>query len=184
MAWLLPKETAKRFFNEMSSVGNPRDQEQPSEHQVTKEALFILMHQVLKKSNEEKSRVFYSMIAEADCVVTSTDIEQFLILMLNCYITALKRTDVGSKWKLQTTKESCERFARMLIEELLGSKPHPSYVAIEEVYAWIRKLPIVGQLFKDVVVACIINPIGIIEGAHHGISEGCEESVEHVEFNK
>ena len=185
MSWLLPEDIAQRFFKEMSNVQKPREAtEEPSKNQVTKEALFILMFQVLKKSNEEKSRVIYSMTADADCIITSADIEKLLILMLNCYIMALKKTETGSKWGIETTQESNERFAKMTVKELLGSKPDPSFVPIEEVHSWLGKVPLVGQLFEDVLTACIMNPECVLEGAHHGISEGCEETVEHVEYNK
>ena len=156
----------------------------PCKQKVTKEAWFILMFKVLKKSNEEKSHIFYSMIADADCIITSADIEQLLFLLLNCYVTALKKTEVGSMWKLNTNQISNERFANMAVKELLRSKPHPSYVDVEEVYIWISKLPLVGQLFENVLTACIMDPSCILEGAHHGISEGCGETIKHVEFNR
>ena len=124
------------------------------------------------------------MTADADCIITSADIEKLLILMLNCYIMALKKTETGSKWGIETTQESNERFAKMTVKELLGSKPDPSFVPIEEVHSWLGKVPLVGQLFEDVLTACIMNPECVLEGAHHGISEGCEETVEHVEYNK
>ena len=152
--------------------------------QVGKRAFFVMASHCLKRNREEKVRVFYVLSADADQIVTSVEVEQLCVCLLESYAVALKKTAVASQWKLETDRTVNQHFAKMAVKELLGSKEDPSYVSPDEMTTWFTKLPLIEHLFVATIRACFFDVEGLVEGAHHGLSEGCEETVEHVQYDR
>lgn len=152
--------------------------------QVAKVAFFVSMSHVFKQSREEKAHIFYYLSADVDQVVTSVEVEDLCKILLECYVTALKKTILGSKWKLMTNPDANHRFAKNAVKDLLGKKADPSCVALEEFLPWFNKFPIIENLFLAVMRACFLDVESLVEEQPHGLAEGCEETVAHVQYDR
>ena len=151
---------------------------------VGKVAFFISMSHVFKRSREEKAHIFYFLTADVDQVVTSVEVEELCKILLDSYVTALKKTSVGAQWKLQTSVEANHRFAKNAVKDLLGKKTDPSCVAPEEFLPWFNKFPLIENLFLAVMRACFLDVESLVEEKPHGLEEGCEETVAHVQYDR
>ena len=182
----MPEPIINRFFKEMDNIQQARralKNPLQSGH-VGKVAFFISMSHVFKRSREEKAHIFYFLTADTDQVVTSVEVEELCKILLDCYVTALKKTSVGAKWKLQTNPEANHRFAKNAIKDLLGKKADPSCVAPEEFLPWFNKFPLIEKLFLAVMRACFMDTESLVEEKPHGLVEGCEETVAHVQYDR
>lgn len=186
VAWLLPEPITIRFFKEMDKIQQARralKNPLPS-GQVAKVAFFVSMSHVFKQSREEKAHIFYYLSADVDQVVTSVEVEDLCKILLECYVTALKKTILGLKWKLMTNPEANHRFAKNAVKDLLGKKADPSCVALEEFLPWFNKFPMIENLFLAVMRACFLDVESLVEEQPHGLVEGCEETVAHVQYDR
>lgn len=186
VSWLLPGPVINRFFKEMDNIQQNRralKNPLPSGH-VGKVAFFISMSHVFKRSREEKAHVFYFLTADTDQVVTNVEVEDLCKILLDSYVTALMKTSVGAKWKLQTNAEANHRFAKNAVKDLLGKKTDPSCVAPEEFLPWFNKFPLIENLFLAVMRACFMDVESLVEEKSHGLEEGCEETVAHVQYDR
>ena len=186
VSWLLPESIINRFFKEMDNIQQSRRAlKNPLQNgHVGKVAFFISMSHVFKRSREEKAHIFYLLTADTDQVVTSVEVEDLCKTLLDSYVTALKKTPVGAKWKLQTNSEANHRFAKNAIKDLLGKKADPSCVASEEFLPWFNKFPLIESLFLAVMRASFLDVESLVEERPHGLAEGCEESVAHVQYDR
>ena len=186
LKWLLPEPIIGRFFKEMCNVQKDRREQKnplPME-KVGKVAFFVSMSIVFKQTREEKAHTFYSMSAEVDQVVTSLEVENLCKTLLNAYVTALQKTSTGNIWKLQTTEDANQRFAKCSIRDLLGQKTDPSCVSLGELTVWFSKFPLIEKLFLAVMRAGFLDVESLVEEKPHGLQEGCEETVAHVQYDR
>lgn len=186
LTWLLPEPTIDRFFKEMCNIQRARRalKNPLQDGQVGKVAFFVSMSHVFKRSREEKAHIFYYLTADVDQVVTSVEVEDICKILLDAYVTALKKTSIGAEWKLQTDAQANHRFAKNAIKDLLGKKTDPSCVSPEEVVSWFSKFPLIENLFLAVSRACFLDVESLLEEKPHGLEEGCEETVAHVQYDR
>lgn len=184
--WLLPEPIINRFFKEMDNIQQCRrvlKHPLPNGH-VGRVAFFVSMAHVFKQGSQEKAHVFYLLTADSDQVVTNVEVEDLCKILLDCYVTALKKTSRGAKWKLQTNPEANHRFAKNAIKDLLGSKVDPSCVACEEFLPWFNKFPLIEKLFLATMRASFIDVDSLVDEGPHGLLEGCEETTAHVQYDR
>ena len=186
MAWLLPECVISHFFKEMCNIQRARRVvKNPLEDgQVGRVAFFVSMSHVFKRSKAEKGQIFYHLTADVDQVVTSVEVEELCKILLDAYVMALKKTTDGAKWELHTNAEANHRFAKNAIQELLGKKADPSCVSPEEVISWFSKFPLIEKLFLAVMRAGFFDVESLLEAKPHGLEEGCEETVAHVQYDR
>lgn len=72
----------------------------------------------------------------------------------------------------------------MANQTLLEDKKEPCLVSVSDLVSWFTRFPLVEHMFVAVVRACFIDLEGIIEKHPHGLAEGCEETVEHVHYER
>lgn len=142
------------------------------------------MSHVFKRSREEKAHIFYYLTADVDQVVTSVEVEDLCKTLLDAYVIALKKTGHAAEWKLQTNAQANQRFAKNAIKDLLGKKTDPSCVSPEEVVSWFSKFPLMENLFLAVMRASFFDVESLLEEKPHGLEEGCEETVAHVQYDR
>lgn len=186
VSWLLPEPIINRFFKEMDNIQQCRrvlKNPLPNGH-VGRVAYFISMSHVFKQSRQERAHIFYLLTADSDQVVTSVEAEDLCKMLLDCYVTALKKTSGGAKWKLQTNPEANHRFAKNAIRDLLGNKSDPSCVTPEEFSMWFDKFPLIEKLLLAVMRAAFLDVESLVEEKPHGLEEGCEESIAHVQYDR
>lgn len=152
--------------------------------QVGRVAFFVSMSHVFKRSRAEKGQIFYHLTADVDQVVTSVEVEELCKILLDAYVMALKKTTDGAKWELHTNAEANHRFAKNAIQELLGKKADPSCVSPEEVISWFSKFPLIEKLFLAVMRAGFFDVESLLEAKPHGLEEGCEVTVAHVQYDR
>ncbi|XP_027060101.1 TLD domain-containing protein 1-like isoform X1 [Pocillopora damicornis] len=186
LAWLLPECVISRFFKEMCNIQRARRVvKNPLEDgQVGRVAFFVSMSHVFKRSKAEKGQIFYHLTADVDQVVTSVEVEELCKILLDAYVMALKKTTDGAKWELHTNAEANHRFAKNAIQELLEKKADPSCVSPEEVISWFSKFPLIEKLFLAVMRAGFFDVESLLEAKPHGLEEGCEETVAHVQYDR
>ncbi|XP_020610901.1 TLD domain-containing protein 1-like [Orbicella faveolata] len=186
LTWLLPEPIIDRFFKEMCNIQRARRAlKNPLQNgQVGKVAFFVSMSHIFKRSREEKAHIFYYLTADVDQVVTSVEVEDLCKTLLDAYVIALKKTSIGAEWKLQTNAQANHRFAKNAIKDLLGKKTDPSCVSPEEVVSWFGKFPLIENLFLAVSRACFLDVESLLEEKPHGLDEGCEETVAHVQYDR
>lgn len=186
LAWLLPECIINRFFKEMCNIQRARRAvKNPLEDgQVGRVAFFVSMSHVFKRSREEKAQIFYHLTADVDQVVTSVEVEDLCKTFLDAYVVALRKTADGAKWNLYTNLEANQRFAKNAIQELLKKKADPSCVSPEEVISWFGKFPLIERLFLAVMRAGCFDVESLLEAKPHGLEDGCEETVAHVQYDR
>ena len=186
LTWLLPEPIIDRFFKEMCNIQRARRAlKNPLQNgQVGKVAFFVSMSHIFKRSREEKAHIFYYLTADVDQVVTSVEVEDLCKTLLDAYVVALKKTSIGAGWKLQTNAQANYRFAKNAIKDLLGKKTDPSCVCPEEVVSWFGKFPLIENLFLAVSRAGFLDVESLVEEKPHGLEEGCEETIVHVQYDR
>ncbi|KAK3729569.1 hypothetical protein QZH41_017182 [Actinostola sp. cb2023] len=184
-SWLLPEQVSKRFFKEMCGIQKSLEQGTVGKTEVSKEAFIISLSHFLKQSKEDKAHIF-SLVASDSESVSKQDIASLCGTLLHAYVIALKATSIGTQWKIDSTDADKERFVQMAIHELV--KDHhadlSSSVSVSDLVAWFTVFPLIEHLFGAVLRACFIDLESIVESHSHGLAEGCEEIIGHVQYDR
>ena len=182
---MFPEEIISRLFKEMCHLQQEqkflKDTVDPTG--IGKQAFFKVLSHCMKKG-DWSGHVLYVLSADADQMVTSVEMEGLCMCLLDSYSKAFKQTVPGTQWKLETDTASNELFAKMAIQELLGEKENPSCVSVVDVKAWLARFPLIQHVLVATMRACFFGVEDLVEEAHHGLSEGCQETVEHVHYDK
>ncbi|EDO27309.1 predicted protein [Nematostella vectensis] len=181
-SWLLPAQVSQRFYKEMTNIQKSLGQDIPEDH-VSIDAYIVTMSHMFKKGRDQKAHIFY-LVASDSNTVNSSDVATLCSLFLNAYTIALESTSVGAKWKLKSTPQDSERFVQMAMKELLGSKKQPCELTTEDLIAWFSRFPLIEHLFSAIIRACFIDLESIVEEHPHGLSEGCEETIGHIQYDR
>lgn len=170
--------------NGQNSTSSQSFEKSLAEWSSSKSGFFCFHVTCFQTKQGRKAHIFYFLSADVDQVVTSVEVEDLCKILLECYVTALKKTILGSKWKLMTNPEANHRFAKNAVKDLLGKKADPSCVALEEFLPWFNKFPMIENLFLAVMRACFLDVESLVEEQPHGLVEGCEETVAHVQYDR
>ena len=167
----------------MCGIQKTLEQDHVRDSEVGIEAFIISLSHFLKRSKEDKAHIFFLVASDSDSV-DKEDIAGLCGILLNAYVTALKSTSIGAKWKLDSNNASKERFIKMAIHELKKDHHESSHITTEDLAYWFTVFPLIENMFGAVLRACFIDLESIVETHHHGLAEGCEEMVGHVQYDR
>lgn len=158
------------------------EQENVRESDVSKQAFIIALSHFLKRSKEDKAHIFF-LVASDSSTVSKQDIADFVSILLDAYVIALKLTTIGGKWKIDSTKADNHRFVTMVMNELDPFNKLMT-VKMEHLVTWFIRFPLIEHMFGAVLRACFIDLESIIESHTHGLTEGCQEMTGHVPYDR
>lgn len=149
---------------------------------VSKEAFIIALSHFLKRSKEDKAHIFF-LVSSDSSSVSKEDIATLCGFLLNAYVIALKSTSIAGKWKIDSNEEGRQRFVSMAMNEF-DEDGKLSSVSVHDLVSWFSRFPLIEHMFAAVLRACFIDLESIIETHSHGLAEGCEETIQHVHYDR
>jgi len=158
------------------------EQENVRDIDVSKQAFIIALSHFLKRSKEDKAHIFF-LVASDSTTVTKQDILDFVSILLDAYVIALKSTIIGGKWKIDSSKADNKRFVTMAMKEL-DPDDQLSMVTVDQLVSWFIRFPLIEHMFGAVLRACFIDLESIIESHTHGLTEGCQEMTGHLPYDR
>lgn len=158
------------------------EQENIRDSDVSKEAFIIALWNFLKRSKDDKAHIFFLVASDSNSV-NKQDISDFISVLLDAYVIALKSTSIGSKWKIDSSIADNQRFVSMAMNEL-DQDDKLSSVAVSDLVSWFNRFPLIEHMFGAVLRACFIDFESIIETHSHGLAEGCQETTDHFQYDR
>lgn len=172
----LPDTFCDRVFDVMHNV-SPN---QGSGKQINKRDFFISSSQILKGTLSNKAQALQTLTTSNNRG-TLQELLELCIVLIESYTTAIKRPELSIYKHVGSNTEANRRLAKMLLKSIQEDKHQYCGVASNDFENWMRNEVLLVRLFEDVFKVCLFGPESIMETHPHGLQEGCEPTVEHVE---
>ena len=150
--------------------------------QADKRQFLLGISQILRGTSDQRAQALYFMAAKSHEVPTIEDLSALCFALTQGYIKAIEKSGSAAAYKHQenSTTGDDHRLADMLLDSIPG-ECRSRDITVEDIEKWMCKQVLLSRIFEDVCKACFLGPDSIVETHWHGIKQGCEPTIEHVE---